>query len=449
MARGTEMDSCREIILHLLHNLGNRREIDRYLEVFSREDTPCSAVVKVGGGTLESELGELASALAFLGQVGLRPVVVHGGGPQLDRALREAGIESPRIGGRRVTTPETLEVARRVFGEESEKLAAALEQAGVRARPMPSSVIETEIASDGLGLVGKITRVNDGMIRSALERGQLPVMSPLGETAGGQITNVNADEVTREVAVALQPRKVIFLTPTGGLLDEKGRVIPAVNLAADFERLMGEAWVSGGMSLKLSQIDELLARMGVHSSVSITSTQSLAKELFTHTGQGTLLRRGVRIDSFGSLDQLDEDRLNGLLERSFGRRLRPGDLRAKTIDRILLSHDYSAAAVMTKAAGTAYLDKFAVTAEAQGAGIGQSLWSRVTSEYPAFFWRSRADNEINPWYFRRADGMRRDERWVVFWRGIGDWTQVERCIDYALSCGESFLKAGEGVGVGK
>ncbi len=433
------MDSCRDIILHLLHNLGSRREIAQYLDAFTDEDRG-TAIVKIGGGVLETQLGEIASALAFLWRVGLRPVVVHGAGPQLDRALAEESVRTERIGGQRVTTPVVLRIARRVFRAEAEHLADALERTGVRARPISSGVLGAAQAAPALGLVGDVVRVDAEPIRAALRRGELPIVSPLGETPSGQILNVNADVAAREVAAALEPRKVIFLTPTGGLLDDRGAIIPAVNLAEDFERLVAQPWVQGGMELKLREIRGLLERLPPQSSVSITSAEHLARELFTHRGDGTLVRRGETIREFDSLDGLDVDRLARLVEASFGRELRPGALGECDVDRVLLAGDYTAVAILTRDAPAPYLDKFAVTAEAQGVGLGASLWDRLVERAPRLLWRSRAGNPINPWYFQRASGMHRSSEWIVFWHGIEDRALVERCIDFAVDRPSSFTE---------
>ncbi len=443
------MDPCHDIIINLLHNLGSRREIEQYLASFSGVDSARFAVVKVGGGILESSLDELASALAFLWRVGLCPVVVHGAGPQLNRALESQDLSCDWIDGQRVTTPEILSVARRVFQEEGAKLADALSRMDVRARPITSGVFEAA-RSDlaGLGFVGQVRRVDTGVIRNAIDSGHLPIVSPLGETGSGQILNINADIATRELTLALQPRKVVFLTPTGGLLDDRGRVIPAVNLAEDYERLSEEPWVQGGMALKLAQISELLSDLDERASVSITSPEHLAQELFTHRGNGTLIRRGVRIRVIEDAGEIDMDRLREVIDASFGKTLRADAFESHGIDRVLLAGDYTAAAVLSRGGPASYLDKFAVTAQAQGTGIGASLWRTLTETTERMFWRSRSGNAINPWYFERADGMHRTEDWVVFWRGLQSRGEIDEAISHALSREDSFEPLRQGASVG-
>jgi len=134
--------ASRETILRLLSTIASRREINQYLNLFSSVSAPQFAVIKVGGAIITHELETLASSLSFLRSVGLFPVVVHGAGPQLNRYLEEKGVEPRYIDGIRITDPETLEVARRVFLEENLKLVEALENLGTRARPIIGGVFQ-------------------------------------------------------------------------------------------------------------------------------------------------------------------------------------------------------------------------------------------------------------------------------------------------------------------
>lgn len=427
------------IIINLLHNLGTRREVDRYIREFTAPGAPAYAVVKVGGALIEDDLDELASSLALLRQVGMSPVVVHGAGPQLSRELERQGVTPQWVDGLRVTDHLTLSAAHRVFVREGARLAAAIDGHGARARPIPTGVFHaTAMSPERLGLVGRVQNVDLEPIRAAIESGYIPILSPLAASAGGQILNVNADDATRAVAAALQPRKIIFLTGTAGLLDPQGSVIPAINLADDRERLVREGWVSGGMARKLEEIADLLEVLPDHSSVSITAPAHVARELFTYKGSGTLVRKGVAIREHRGLEKIDAERLRSLLERSFDKPLLPGFFEKVAGERIFLAGDYTAAAIVTDDGPAAYLDKFAVTAEAQGSGIGASLWNRLTELNPRLFWRSHESNASNTWYTTRADGMRRCGEWLVFWRGIGAWEEIEACVAYALGREPSF-----------
>lgn len=428
----------RDIILNLLHNLGGKREVERYLREYTQPGSARTTVVKVGGALIEQDLEDLASSLAFLRHVGMAPVVVHGAGPQLSRDLEASGIESRWVDGLRVTTPEVLQTAHRMFLREGARLAEAIDAHGVRARMIPSGVFEAELDDpERLGLVGRITRVDLAPVRAALEAGYLPVLSPMGVTVDGQLLNVNADTAARAIAEALRPAKVIFLTETGGILGADGRVISAINLEEDSARLMESGQVTGGMARKLTEIHSLLSVLPAHASVSITKPAHLARELFTHKGSGTLVRRGAAVEVFDGLAALDLDRLRGLLESSFGRTLRD-DYFPSVMHAEAIIAPYTAVAIVFDEQPASYLDKFAVTAEAQGAGIGASLWNRLVDRHPRLFWRSRIDNPINAWYMQRADGMERTEKWLIFWRGLETSAEIEQAIERALSYEPSF-----------
>jgi acetylglutamate kinase len=434
------MKSSHDFIVTLLRNLGTRREITQYLSAFTSVESSRFAIVKVGGGVIRDQLDDLASSIAFLHAVGLRPIIVHGAGPQLTEALQERGVESEWIDGQRVTTPETLAVARRVFQRTAMTLADALESHDVRARPISTGVFEAVPSSTtDLGLVGEITGAHLEQIHATIKAGYLPIVSPLGETASGQILNINADVAVNSLARAVQPRKVVFLTPTGGLLDAHKNIIPAINLAEDYDRLINEDWVSGGMALKLREIKELLDGLTEHSTVSVASPNHLAAELFTHRGNGTLVRRGAHVRALTSRTASDEARIKGVLEQAFGRTLRDDYFERRPNVRIFIAGDYTAVAIVDGTGPAPYLDKFAVTAEAQGAGIAASMWNRLTDEFSSLFWRSRLDNAINPWYFSRADGTHRDVDWIVFWRGLTGRDAIESCINYAAELEPSFV----------
>lgn len=428
----------REIILNLLYNLGGKREVERYLREYTQAGSPRSAVVKVGGALIENDLEDLASSLAFLRHVGMSPVVVHGAGPQLSRDLESQGIQSRWVDGLRVTTPEVLQTAHRMFLREGARLAEAIDAHGVRARMIPSGIFEVVADNpERLGLVGRVVRVELTPVRAALKAGYLPVLSPMGVTADGQMLNVNADTAARALAAALLPGKVVYLTETGGILGTDGRVISAVNLEEDQQRMIASGEVTGGMARKLVEIAELLEALPAHASVSITKPAHLARELFTHKGSGTLVRRGAAIEVSHGLGGLDLERLKTLLESSFARELRPGYFEGVTQAEVLIA-PYTAAAIVVEGEPASYLDKFAVTAEAQGAGIGASLWNRLVERHPRVFWRSRADNPINGWYMQRADGMERTDQWLVFWRGLDTSEQIELAIERAVAYEPSF-----------
>ncbi|MBT8071249.1 MAG: acetylglutamate kinase, partial [Gammaproteobacteria bacterium] len=317
------MTDVRQIVHELLAQLGSSREAQQYLKEFSGTNQARFAVVKVGGGILRDHLEELTSALAFLHRLGLIPVVLHGAGPQLDQALADAGIETERREGLRVTSEPVMSVARPLMYKENLRLVDALENRGVRARSIQHGVFQCSyLDQDNLGLVGEVEKVELSAVESAVRNGAIPVLTCLGESPSGQVLNINADIATRELVWKLRPHKVIFLSPTGGLLDRQDRIITAVSLTNDYEALMQQPWVHSGMRLKLQQINEMLQRLPDDTSVSITSAAHLTRELFTYRGAGTLVRKGEAINVFDQPDEETLGKVRELVEHSFHRTLR-------------------------------------------------------------------------------------------------------------------------------
>jgi bifunctional N-acetylglutamate synthase/kinase len=429
----------RPTIVRLLSNMASTREIQLYLQRFSQVDAVRFAVVKVGGAVLRDEMDALVSSLSFLQQVGLTPIVVHGAGPQLDQEMAAAGIEKRLVDGLRFTTPEGLAVVRRVFFLENLRLVEALQAEGVRATSIHTGVFESEyLGRKKYGLVGKVVRVHTTGIRSAIQVGSIPVIASLGETAGGQILNVNADWAANELVKRLQPYKIIFLTGTGGLLDANGKLIDSINLSTEYDELMRQPWLHSGMRVKIEQIHDLLMQLPPSSSLSITRPDEMAKELFTHRGSGTLVRRGEKIRVHASWKRVDTDRLRGLLESSFGRVLDADYFEKTKPSRVYCSEHYRAAIILTREGGLTYMDKFAVSDDAQGEGLGRAIWQVMRGENPRLFWRSRRGNAINEFYFANSDGAMKDDHWTVFWYGLTDWKAIRFAVEHARNRAATF-----------
>ncbi len=424
----------RKTIVRLLSSMGSAKEIQQYLKRFSQIDAKRFAVVKVGGAVLRDELADLTSSLTFLQQVGLTPIVLHGAGPQLDEKLSAAGIEKQTVNGLRVTSPQALAIVRKVFQQQNLKLVEALQTMDTRATSVPSGVFTSSyLDRDTYGLVGKVQSINLAPIEASLRAGSIPVIASLGETEEGQILNINADFAANELVRVLQPYKIVFLTGTGGLLDGEGQLIDSINLSTEYEHLMAQPWLNGGMRLKLEQIADLLANLPLTSSVSITRPSELAKELFTHKGSGTLVRRGEKVLTFNSWDGIDLARMRTLIESSFGRTL-VADYFERTQPRhVYVSENYRAAMILTEEDGLAYLDKFAVLDDAQGEGLGRAVWLVMREQNPQLFWRSRAGNPVNPFYDAECDGSLKQPRWKVYWYGMDGFDTIARCVAHCAT----------------
>jgi acetylglutamate kinase len=425
------MNDLRPTIVRLLSNLGSAKEIQQYLKRFSRLDAARFAVVKVGGAVLRDELDALVSSLAFLQQVGLTPIVLHGAGPQLDAQMQQAGLAKTTVDGLRVTDAAALAVVRRVLQQENLRLVEALQAQGVRATSLVTGVFEAKVLdATKYGLVGEVTGVRTEAIDAATGVRSIPVIASLGETTGGQILNVNADWAANALVKRLQPYKIVFLTGTGGLLDGEGRIIDSINLSTEYAALCAQPWLHSGMKVKLEQVHDLLMELPPASSVSITRPDELAKELFTHRGSGTLVRRGEAIRCYTGWEHVDLQRLRALVESGFGRRLHADYFDNTLPHKAYVSEHYRAALLLTCENGIPHLDKFAVAEDAQGEGLGRAAWQVMRADNPRLFWRSRADNPVNEFYFEQADGCLKGEAWHVFWYGLDSFDDIRYAVEH-------------------
>lgn len=425
----------------------SRQELFYYLNNYKTARGHAFAVIKVGGGVIEDDLDELVSAVSFMRQLDLMPVIVHGAGPQMNATLQKEGIVSNYVNGLRITSPRILQVARTVFAEQNIKLVNALESAGVRARPIQQGVFEaTPIDIATVGLVGDVSAVDLHAVQSSIESGCVPVLTCMGQDKNGQLLNINADMAARELAIAVKPTKVVYLSDKGGLLDETGAIINQINLSDDYETLMSQAWFKHGDRLKLREVKSVLESLPFSSSVSIVSVSMLAQELFTHAGKGTNIQDQEKLNEYASLDLVDIPRLKTLIETAFDETLEPGyfDKVKDAIETIIISEHYRAAAIITNmnkgresewsglpgAADVRYLDKFAVLQQFQSQGVGKRLWAKMTNnKYDKLVWRTRLSNPIASWYFDLADGTMANDKWTVFWKGFDNFPLIEKYVN--------------------
>ena len=430
--------SVKETVYKLLTVMDSESQVRKYLKRFSSEQGIKFAVIKVGGKILKEEMPNLVNSLSFLKQVGLTPIIVHGAGPQLTEKLTNKNIDVDFINGQRVTSPEVLKAAREVFIDENHNLTSQLKEAGVDATSFYSGVFECDLNHlDTLGLVGTITSVEAEQLLKAVRKGRVPVVSPLGETSQGQIVNVNADAATFSLAKAIQPYKIIFLTETGGVLDQDGKIIPNISIVNNYKYLIDQPWVHSGMKLKLEKVKDILESMPTATSVSITKPELLAKELFTDKGSGTLVNMGEKAVSSKSWNDIDQNRLKDLIESSFNKKLDANYFNDMNLYKVYVTECYRAAVVLLDAGNTPYLDKFVVSHDAKGEGVGRALWEKVTWKHKKFFWRASLNNPVNKFYASVSDGFIRRGDWKVYWVGMTDFNEIQQCVEYAASKGKT------------
>ncbi len=430
----------RQTIVHLLSNMSDGKEIRSYLQRFSELDRSRFAVIKIGGAILRDSLEETAAALAFLHTVGLTPIVLHGGGPQLDDTLEKRGIASEKLDGLRVTGPEVLDAARDTFIEQNILLVEAIRDQGVSAHGLTEGAFDADyVDRERYGLVGEPTEVHLPLIQSIIASDAIPILTCLGVAPGGQLVNMNADSATRALVHAVQPMKIIFLAAVGGLLDADNRLIESINLASDYEHLMSQEWVHSGMRLKLAEIKLLLDDTPLSTSVSITTPSGLVKELFTHGGSGTMVRRGELIEKLADKLALDGGQVEKLVEEAFGRTLDPAWWSNLPLEMAYLSESWRAGALVARIGDFAYLDKFAILEDARGEGLARTVWAQVVTDYPVLYWRSRTENGFNAFYAEEADGSVKRGPWTIYWKGEPDFVNIAARVEAIAELPASFI----------
>ena len=412
-----------------------------YLSRFGSAEQTRFAIFKIGGAVLAEQMQEIASSLSLLNSVGLTPLVVHGAGPQLDRLVSEAGIDAGKVGGLRVTTPDIMKMVAKTTMQLSVQLAAAITRSGGAAAPVPPTAIRAKVLDESVyGLVGDPEAVAHDEIAELAMAGSVPIIGCVGYDEHGRVVNINADAVARALALAFEPLKIVFVTGTGGLRDADGDLITSINLESEIDALKAEGTVYGGMLVKLEEIAKLLLPLPRSSSVSITSASGLVRELFTHGGAGTLVRRGEAITRHETLDTIDWPRLRRLIEGAFGRTLHDDYLERIDFVDAFVSEDYRAAAVMMRVKGQIVLDKFVVDKAARGAGLSHALWRLMTEVHPLVFWRSRRSNGFNAFYNEQADGFTRADPWHIYWCGETDLATAEPIVNALATHKPSFVE---------
>lgn len=270
-----------------------------YIQRFKNE----TIVVKFGGSIMDQEAGvrSILNDVAFMACVGLRPVIVHGGGKLITQRMKEAGLKAVFLKGLRVTDEQTIHIVERVLNQEiNPRMAELLESFGCRARGLHGEDIlrverhtetdaETGAALDW-GFVGDVREVDTAPIRAYLDAGITPLITPLGRGPERKVYNVNADEVASAVARALQARKLVFLSDVPGLLhnpDDPTSLISSLKVEA-VEELIRRGVISGGMLPKISgAVNAVKAGVAKTHIIDSSMPHSLLLELFTEEGVGT------------------------------------------------------------------------------------------------------------------------------------------------------------------
>ena len=273
---------------------------------YIRRFTNATMVVKYGGHAMVDEnlKKDFALDIVLMKYVGLNPVVVHGGGPQIGSFLKKLSIQSEFVDGMRVTDKQTMDVVEMVLvGKVNKEIVTLINQNGgqsvglsgkdgnlITARKMkymrqkgddqPPEIID-------IGMVGEVIGVNNDLLERLITGQFIPVIAPVGVGENGETYNINADHVAGRIAASLKARKLILLTDTQGILDEKGRLISSIQ-AKDSRNLIDNGTVTGGMIPKLNCCVEAL-KGGVRKAHIIDGRKehAILLEIFTNEGIGT------------------------------------------------------------------------------------------------------------------------------------------------------------------
>jgi len=263
-------------------------------------------VIKYGGHAMVDEQlkADFARDITLMKFIGLNPVVVHGGGPQINSVLDRMGIRPKFVRGMRLTDEETMDVVEMVLGGKVNKaIVAQINQQGGKAVGLsgkdgglisakklrimhqedddkPPEIIDP-------GMVGQVTKINPGIINTLAKEGFIPIIAPIGVGDSGETYNINADLVASRIAMALSARRLIFLTDVDGVLDDSGSLISSIEAEA-INNMVNEKTISGGMIPKVECAYEAL-KHGVEKVHIINGGKrhALILELFTDSGIGT------------------------------------------------------------------------------------------------------------------------------------------------------------------
>ena len=275
-----------------------------YMQRYDEE----TVVVKYGGHAMGAEhlAREFARDIVLLEQTAINPVVVHGGGPQIEAMLKKVGVQSQYAAGLRITDEKTLEIVEMVLaGSINKQMVGYINAAGgkavglcgkdgnmVVARKLTRTVIDPDSAIEkviDLGYVGEPEKVDTTVLTQILGRELIPVLAPVAAAANGGTFNVNADTFAGAIAGALKAKRLLLLTDVPGVLDKSNQLIKELSVD-DARRLIADGTISGGMIPKVETCIDALEQ-GVEGVVILDGKvpHAVLLELFTELGSGTLI----------------------------------------------------------------------------------------------------------------------------------------------------------------
>ncbi len=355
-------DSAGDSVIRTLLAVGSDREARLYTKIFRELKPEQFAFLVLDPRVLRNPLLEaFSSILKILAELKLTPIIKIG------------ALQNDKTN----VSAQTLRLCR------------ALEMAGIRYRKLNCATYQ---------LIGDIRK-----------------FARLGNMVLVEDTGLGGSKSLAYLVNALEPQKIVFLQPSGGLT-KKGKRIPVINID-DKAAIPPKSSMSAGQLRALTLATSIMQDSKHHITSVIVSPLNLLAELFTIKGSGTMLRRAARVKCTKTVAKRGRPKLKTSIETAFERKLKP-DFLSRKFTNVCLEQNLRGGAMVSELAGLSYLSKFWVIPEAQGEGIAGDIWQALLDCAPVLFWRSRHDNPFNDWYMQKCDGMQKSGDWRVFWIGL-------------------------------
>ena len=267
-------------------------EVNKYIEKYSNE----IIVIKYGGNVFidRNIFDNFISDISTLNKLGISIIVVHGGGPRIKRELDKSNIQTKFIKGLRVTDEKVINIVEDVLINFNNDIVDSLKRKGIEAisiNTKENNVIEVVPESEELGFVGKPNKINNEIIKNALEQNLTPIISPLGLGKDNQTFNINGDTAAGAIAKSLKSRRLLLMTNVEGVLDKNKNLISEIN-SSDANEMINAGTISGGMIPKIkTSLDAVNNGVTGVAIVDARTPHACLFEIFTDKGAGTLIRK--------------------------------------------------------------------------------------------------------------------------------------------------------------
>jgi len=398
------------------------------------------AVVKLGGEIVARDLPHLAGSIAVLSALRLYPVIVHGGGPQINAALEAEGIPENKIDGKRVTDERSLPIVHRALSGVNRAITNALSDLGVDNVGYSERIFTAEVTDERLGYVGDVTDVNIRAIQQTVGEAKVPVLSCFGGDIYGRPLNINGDSAATALAKVLQPHRYLSVTDVRGVLRDD-EVIPFLDASnGQIEELIANKVITKGMIPKTREARDLARMLPDGSSVVILSARGILAEFFTNAGSGTMVAPGQKVYFHSSINAASQEVMRTHIDKGYKTQGHQARLVDNYFEKLPKDAEYfdvprmGFAIVLPGENGDpAYIDKLVVTEEGRGKGVTELLIKNIGKHHKeGIYWRTGRDKDrLHRHYFNFATSIEKSGDWVVFLRDV-DPVARQRIIESAV-----------------